>query len=87
MVVVVVVVVVQFLSGLVSLNELTVFIAFLLQFFALHLATSLDSVHLSSLNQSSLSPPPFLLLATGSGRCSISRTNDKGLKLAMAVSQ
>ena len=50
-----VVVVVQFQSGFVPITELAGFTRFLLQLFAFHLATSLDSGPLSFSNQSSLS--------------------------------
>ena len=55
----VVVVVIQFLSGVVPLAEMARFTPFLLQLLALRHSTLLDAGHLSSSNQSSLSPPPL----------------------------
>ena len=54
-----VVVVVQFLSGVVPLAEMVGFTPFLLRLLALHLSTCLNSRHPPSLNQSSLSHPPL----------------------------
>ena len=48
--------VIQFLSGVVSLAEMAGFIPFLLQLLALRVSTLLNSRHLPSSNQSSLSP-------------------------------
>ena len=50
------VVVIQFLSGVVPLAEMARFTPFLLQLLALHLTTCLNSEH-SPFNHSSLSPP------------------------------
>ena len=55
----VVAVVIQFLSGIVSLADMARFSPFLLQSFALYPSALLDSGH-SLLNQFYLSPLPFL---------------------------
>ena len=55
----VVVVVIQFLTGVVLLAEIAGFIPFLLQLLTLRLSTCLVSGHPPSLNQSSLSPLPL----------------------------
>ena len=56
---VVVVVVVQFLSGVVSLAEMARFTPFFLQLLTLCLSTCIDSDDPPSSNQSALSPPPL----------------------------
>ena len=71
----VVVVVIQFLSGVVPLAEMAGFTPFLLQLLALHPSTCLVSGHPLSSNQSSLSPlpglPRFLLSLTSRFRATL----------------